>query len=59
MKPNRAQFVEYVEIRDSGICNMFDLRTITSISVTGLTKAICIYIMENFEGLADEYGVEI
>ena len=59
MKPNRAQFVEYVGIRDSGVCNMFDVRTITAISVTGLNKTICVYIMEHFEELAKEYGVEI
>lgn len=59
MKPTKEQFQEYVAIRDSGVTNMFDVRYITSISDTGLTKPICIYIMQNFQELADEYGVAI
>ena len=59
MKPTRDQFEEYVAIRDSGVTNMFDIRYIMSISDTGLTKDICLYIMKHFEELAEEYEVEI
>lgn len=59
MKPTKEQFEEYVSIRDSGVTNMFDIRFITTISGTGLTKAICLYTMEHFSELADEYEVEI
>lgn len=59
MKPTKEQFEEYVAIRDSGVTNMFDIRCIESISTTGLDKPRCLYIMQNFEALADEYEVEI
>lgn len=59
MKPTREQFEEYVEIRDSGITNMFDVRFIESYSETGLNKPICIYIMQHFSELAEEYGVSV
>lgn len=59
MKPTKEQFEEYVAIRDSGVTNMFDIGYITSISDTGLTRAICLYIMEHFVELAKEYEVGI
>ena len=59
MKPTKEQFEEYVEIRDLGITNMYDIRLIESVSHTGLTRDICKYIMQNFVELAEEYGVEI
>lgn len=58
-KPTKEQFEEYVEIRDSGVTNMFDIRYICSISDTGLTRENCLYIMQEFEALAEEYEVEI
>lgn len=59
MKPTKEQFEEYVAIRDSGVTNMFDVNFITAISETGLNKNICLYIMEHFEELAEEYEVGI
>lgn len=59
MKPTKEQFEDYVSTRDSGVTNMFDVRYITGISDTGLNKEICIYIMEHFKELADEYDVAI
>lgn len=59
MKPTKEQFEEYVAIRDSGVTNMFDVRYIEAISVEGLNKPICIYIMEHFNDLAEEYNVAI
>ena len=59
MKPTKEQFQEYVDIRDSGVTNMFDITFIVGISNTGLTKKICFYIMDHFAELAEEYGVEI
>ena len=58
-KPTEAQFVEYVEIRDSGVTNMFDIRRITQMSKTGLTRENCLYIMKYFVELAEEYEVQI
>lgn len=59
MKPTKEQFKEYVDIRDSGMTNMFNVSFICAMSSTGLTRDICIYIMQHFEELADEYEVEI
>lgn len=59
MKPTKEQFEEYVAIRNSGVTNMFDVTFIVGMSDTGLTKANCLYIMQNFKELAEEYGVEI
>lgn len=58
-KPTKEQFEEYVAIRDSGVTNMFDIKCITRLSETGLKKEHCIYIMQHFADLADEYEVEI
>lgn len=58
-KPTKEQFEDYVFIRDSGVTNMFDIRRIMEISDTGLTRDICLYIMQNFVELAEEYKVEI
>lgn len=59
MKPTKEQFEEYVEIRNSGVTNMFDVRFICDISATDLTKYICLYIMQHFVDLSEEYGVAI
>ena len=59
MKPTKEQFEEYVGIRNSGVTNMLNIRYIEMISSTGLDKKICLYIMEHFSELAEEYGVEI
>lgn len=59
MKPTKEQFQEYVDIRDSGVTNMFDVTFIVGMSDTGLTRENCLYIMKNFVELAEEYGVEI
>lgn len=58
-KPTKEQFEEYVAIRDSGITNMFNITFITDISSTGLNKPICLYIMNHFSALAEEYSVSI
>lgn len=59
VKPTKAQFEEYVAIRDSGITNMFDIGYIMDLSTTGLNKPICLYIMKNFANLAKEFDVRI
>lgn len=59
MKPTKEQFQEYVDIRDSGLTNMYDVRFIETISYSGLNKNICMYIMQHFMELAAEYNVEV
>lgn len=59
MKPTKEQFKDYVRIRNSGVTNMFDVRTVCELSCTELTRDICLYIMKHFVELADEYDVDI
>lgn len=58
-KPTKEQFEDYVRIRDSGVTNMFAVNIVCDLSYTGLTRDICLYIMQNFMSLAEEYGVEV
>ena len=59
LKPTKKQFEDYVAIRDSGVTNMFDVRTVCALSCTNLTMENCIYIMTYFRELAEEYDVEV
>ena len=47
-------FVKYLDVRDSGVTNMFDITTVKSI--TGLSKEQIIYIMENYSELEEKYN---
>ena len=47
-------FVKYLDVRDSGVTNMFDLRNVTAI--TGLSKEQIMYIMKNFSELEEKYN---
>lgn len=58
-KPKKSQFMDYVRIRNLGVTNMFDVKTVCEYSNTGLTKEICFYIMEHFNELAEEYKVKV
>jgi hypothetical protein len=46
-------FVKYLDVRDSGVTNMFDLRNVTAL--TGLSKEQIMYIMKNFSELEEKY----
>ncbi len=59
MKPTFEQFKEYLEIQNSGVTNMFDIRTIMAISYTGLNMEICRYIMKNYCDLETEFGITV
>ena len=59
MKPTKEQFEDYVRIRDSGITNMFAVNVVCQLSITGLTRDVCTYIMQHFSELAKEYNVEV
>ena len=58
-KPTKEQFENYVAIRDSGVTNMWATNVVCTLSTTGLTRGICLYIMEHFVELAEEYGVDV
>lgn len=59
MKPTKQQFEEYVNIQREGITNMCDIRFICGYSLTGLTRDICMYIMDHYMELCEEYGIEV
>ena len=46
-------FIKYLDCRDSGVTNMFDLRNVTAL--TGLSKEQIIYIIKNFDKLEEKY----
>ena len=46
-------FVKYLDVRDSGVTNMFDVTTVKKI--TGLSKEQIIYIIKNFDKLEEKY----
>ena len=46
-------FIKYLDCRDSGVTNMFDLRNV--IALTGLSKEKIMYIMKNYNELKDKY----
>lgn len=52
----KKQFQTYLEIRDSGITNMFDIRKVVELSDGTLKREDCIFIMKNFNELWDKYG---
>ncbi len=47
-------FVKYLDVRDSGVTNMFDLRNVTAL--TGLSKEQIMYIIKNFSELEEKYN---
>jgi hypothetical protein len=53
VKVDMLDFVKYLDVRDSGVTNMFDLRNVTAL--TGLSKEQIMYIMKNFSKLEEKY----
>ena len=47
-------FVKYLDCRDSGVTNMFDVRNVTAL--TGLSKEQIVYIIKNFDKLEKKYS---
>ena len=52
----KKRFQTYLEIRDSGATNMFDVRKVVELSDGILTREDCIFIMRSFNELWDKYG---
>ena len=46
-------FVKFLDCRDSGVTNMFDIKNV--MRFTGLSKEQIIYIMKNFSELEKKY----
>lgn len=56
-KPTKEQFKDYVRIQRQGVTNMWAIKTVCDLSRTGLTTDICLYIMDHYNELREEYGV--
>ena len=54
VKVDMLDFTKYLDVRDSGVTNMFDLRNVTAL--TGLSKGQIMYIMNNFDELSKKYN---
>tara|TARA_R110000824_G_scaffold75355_3_gene191342 strand:- start:2689 stop:2865 length:177 start_codon:yes stop_codon:yes gene_type:complete len=50
----KDQFTAYVRVQKSGVTNMFDIRTVTSL--TSLFRHQVIEIMENYDKLEKKYN---
>ena len=46
-------FIKFLDCRDSGVTNMFDIKNV--MRFTGLSKEQIIYIIENFSELEEKY----
>jgi len=57
-KPTKEQFKDYVRIQKSGVTNMWAIRNVCDLSTTGLTSDICLYIMDHYLELEEEYGAK-
>ena len=49
----KEQFEAYVDVQESGVTNMFDVRTVGQLS--GLEKQQIMTIMQNYIELKDKY----
>ena len=49
----KEQFEAYVDVQESGVTNMFDVRTVGDLS--GLEKEEILTIMQNYGELKDKY----
>lgn len=57
-KPTKEQFWDYQRIQKEGKFNMWEVRNVCKVSHTNLTTDICLYIMDHYEELEQEYGTE-
>ena len=53
-KITKDQFEAYVRVQKSGVTNMFDVRTVTSL--TGLFRHQVLEIMSNYDELDKKYS---
>jgi hypothetical protein len=54
-KITKEDFEAYVDVQESGVTNMFDVRTVGQLS--GLEKEQIMEIMKNYGTLKDKYDV--
>lgn len=52
----KEQFERYEEIRESSVCNMFDLSAVVDYAGDLLTKLDIVFIQSHYEELCATYG---
>ena len=57
MEITKEEFNQYVTIQKSGMTNMFDVRTVVSLS-DSLTRESCLEVMKTYGELEKKYGEE-
>lgn len=50
------KFKKYVKIQESGITNMFDIKTVIAISGGTLSKEDCLDIMQNYNKYEKQFS---
>lgn len=55
MPNEREKFIAYENVRKSGVTNMFDVKAVCYYAEVELTRADCIYIMQNYAELYEKY----
>ena len=50
---SREQFEAYVDVQESGVTNMFDVKTVSELS--GLEKEEIMTIMKSYDDLKEKY----
>lgn len=53
MENEKEMFMAFEEVRESGICNMFDRKTVCEVS--GLSKEEYSFVIKNYDELCDKY----
>lgn len=53
MNITKEQFIEYEKVRQSGVTNMFDIKTVSKIA--DLNKEQCLAIMNQYSKLKAKY----
>ena len=51
----KEKFNAYLQVRDSGITNMFDVKKVVELSDGELNQEDCFDIMKNFRTYVEEY----
>lgn len=54
MKISQNEFEAYERVRQSGVTNMFDVRTVCEL--TGLERRVVLEIMQQYSELSKKYG---
>lgn len=55
----KEKFISYLNVQNSGLTNMFDVRKVIELSDDELTKDDCLDIMKNYGKYEKEFDISI